>query len=195
MERIVEGKGAADTARHASWTSTLPAPEMRASVRLRLSVQHENFKGRSQLNDNNSPNGQGRIMRTKVKRFVAALVFVTVALAPAAAMAASSYWSTLDYTVHLTGSTRSYTGADVKISLTSVESFHFPGNNTHRIKLYRDNPWWQGDDYIGLTDVPRSGASGVRTWSSVGNGSYYFDFSKANDGVRITSSNVHMFSQ
>ncbi len=69
------------------------------------------------------------------------------------------------------------------------------GNQLHGETLYRDNPWWQGEDYIGFTDVPRSGFSGVRTWSSVGNGDYYFTFSKANDGVRITSNDVHMFSQ
>lgn len=134
-------------------------------------------------------------MTDRAKRFVAAAVLAVVALTPAVALAASSYWSTLSYTVHVKGSTRAYAGADVKISLTSSESFHAAGMNTHRIRLYRDNPWWQGDDYIGFTDVPRSGFSGVKTWSSVGNGDYYFTFSKANDGVRITSNNVHMFSQ
>jgi len=133
-------------------------------------------------------------MTNKAKRFVASAVLVVVALTPAVALAASSYWSTLNYTVYVKGSPRAYTGADVKISLTSSESFHAIGN-THRISLYRDNPWWQGDDYIGFTDVPRSGYSGVRTWPSVGSNNYYLTFSKANDGVRITSNNVHMFSQ
>jgi len=131
---------------------------------------------------------------TRMRRGIGALVLVAASLVPLAALAASSYWSTLNYTVALRGATRSYTGSDVSISLTSSQSFQYPGQYTHRIRLHPHNPWWRGDDYIGYTDVPRSGYSGVRTWSNVGSADYYFYFSKANDGVRITSNNVHMFS-
>lgn len=132
-------------------------------------------------------------MSPKKKRWIAVVALFAVTLIPSVAFAASSYWSTLDYTVNLQGATRAYTGAHVKISLTSVESLN-TAINTHRIKLYRNRNWPISDDYIGFVDVPRAGASGTKTWSNVGSANYYFVFSKANDGVRITSNNVHMFS-
>lgn len=129
----------------------------------------------------------------KNERWIATLTMFTVALVPSVAFAASSYWSTLDYTVALRGATRAYTGAHMHISLTSHESLD-TNINTHKISLYRDRNWPISDDYIGFVNVPREGASGTKTWSNVGSANYYFYFSKANDGVRITSSNVHMWS-
>lgn len=118
---------------------------------------------------------------------VALLLFAGTALA-------SSYWSTLDYKTQAIGAVRSYSGSNVAISLTSVQSG--PGvSTTHRVTLVRRTcaiVCWE--DQIGSVNVPRNGASGQRTWTNVGSGNYYFYFTKAADGVRITSNNVHMWN-
>lgn len=108
---------------------------------------------------------------------------------------ASSYNSTIDYTVQVVGAVRTYDGPNhMNISLTSQQSG--PGaSTTHRVTLVRRTCFiFCSEDLIGSVQVPRNGASGVRTWTNVGAGNYYFYFTKANDGVRITSNNVHMFS-
>jgi hypothetical protein len=82
----------------------------------------------------------------------------------------------------------------MNISLTSQQSG--PGAaNWHRITLWRaESCFFCGDDRIGSVQVPRQGWSGVRTWTNVGPANYFFEFTKANDGVRITSNDVHMWS-
>lgn len=107
---------------------------------------------------------------------------------------AASYWSTLDYTVQVVGAVRSYNCNNISLSLTSAQSG--PGvSTTHRATLVRRTCFIVcNEDTIGSVNVPRNGASGQRTWTNVGSGNYYFYFTKANDGVRITSNNVHTWN-
>jgi len=62
---------------------------------------------------------------------------------------------------------------------------------TFSVSLYRDNPWYIGDDFIGKVSFPRNGTK-TTAWTNVGSGDYYFYFTKANDGATVSSSNVHM---
>ncbi len=108
---------------------------------------------------------------------------------------ASSYWSTVDFTVALNGAVRSYDHSNMNIELNSVSSA--PGANikTYTIKLYRHSCvlFICNDDFIGSVLVRRDGFGSGR-WTNVGSGDYWFRFEKANDGVRVQSSDVHMFS-
>ncbi|MRS13271.1 MAG: hypothetical protein EG823_09450 [Actinobacteria bacterium] len=120
---------------------------------------------------------------------VIALVVLTVAM-PLAAFA-SDYSSTLSYTYKLTGATRSYSHGNINITAYCSSSSTAP-ITTHVVRLYRDNAWPKGDDYIGYKTWPRRG-SGSGRWTSVGSGNYYFKFEKSDDGVRVYSDYVHMW--
>lgn len=120
---------------------------------------------------------------------------VTALLLPSLALA-SSYWSTLNYSVALNGSVRTYDGVSMKIDFTSQASFDHVLNKWQTISLYRQSCvlFICNDAFIGSVNVTRIGWTGTQIWTNVGPGSYWFRFSKANDGVVITSNDVHMYN-
>lgn len=129
-------------------------------------------------------------MRIKpASRAVVVFILCIALLVPAVALA-SSYWSSLSFVYQLRGTTRYYDNNDMNIQLYSNESWHHVTNHYYKIELVRDGVW---DTKIGSVTVPRQGWGSGR-WTNVGSGYYYFFFSKADDGVRITSDNVHMWS-
>jgi len=123
-------------------------------------------------------------------RAVFGFTLVAALLLPGVAFA-SSYYSTLSLTYHLQGQTRSYTGTNMNIYMYAHATVS--SATTFTVKLYRDNPWPISNDYIGYSSFPRNGGK-TATWSNVGSGNYFFDFSKINDGITIWSDNVHMYN-
>ncbi len=120
------------------------------------------------------------------------LVFALIAVLALPAIAyASSYYSTLSFSYQLKGATRSYTGTNMNICMTAKAPV--TSITTFTVKLYRDRTWPIPDDYIGYSTFPRNGSK-TATWTNVGSANYYFFFSKANDGVTVTSNNVHMYN-
>lgn len=79
---------------------------------------------------------------SKTLKLLVGLTLLAVASLPGVALA-SSYTTTLDYTVNLRGITRPYDGNNLRITFTSSASFDHPTNKSQIIRLYRDNPWLQ----------------------------------------------------
>lgn len=104
---------------------------------------------------------------------------------------ASSYYSSMTLGYQLNGAARSYSGSNMNIYMTAKAPATFI--TTFKVELYRDRTFPISDDYIGYSNFPRNGSK-TATWSNVGSGTYHFFFSKANDGVTVTSSNVHMYN-
>lgn len=124
---------------------------------------------------------------SQVHKAILAFALVAALAIPVVAYA-SSYYSTLTLSYQLRGTTRPYTGSNMHIYMTA--SAPVTPITTFKVELYRDKLI---DDYIGYSNFPRNGSK-TATWSNVGSGSYYFFFSKANDGFTVTSNNVHMYN-
>jgi hypothetical protein len=123
---------------------------------------------------------------------VAIGVFAALAALVIPAIAsASSYSSTLTLAVSESGTARYYDGRDITISMNARYSAYNKLNSTFKVTLQRQGTFGYSD--VGWTNIPRDGASSTK-WTNVGPGTYRFYFSKANDGVTITSSNVKMFN-
>lgn len=106
---------------------------------------------------------------------------------------ASSYYSYFEFDTTLKGQTRYYSADDIHMSCTTREkSGHNVNITTFTVKLYHDDIF---DDFCGARTYPRVGYA-QRDWSDVAwpNSKYYFQFSKAYDGVVLRSDNVHMWS-
>jgi hypothetical protein len=127
----------------------------------------------------------------KFKKYVAILVVLIIFSIPIVVFA-SSYTSTLDLYSTWQGATRVYSGNNITIDCDSstfpvwpIESYFYT------VKLYRNNPWWIGDDYIGSSSFPVNGYQSA-TWTNVGSGNYYFVFIKAVDFNWTYADPVHM---
>ena len=121
----------------------------------------------------------------------ATLVFcLALALAIPSTALASSYYTSFNFKFHLIGANRSYDGNSVAISATASSSQTYP--STYRVTLHRYyNPLYYPT--IGYSDFPVNGYKSV-AWTNVGSGTYYFDFIKADNGLYVSSNNVHMWS-
>lgn len=116
----------------------------------------------------------------KLKGFIALLIVVSVFSIPIVVFA-SSYSSTLSLYSTWTGASRDYNGNNITIDCDSDTYPVWPIHSYYySVQLYRDNPWWIGDDYIGSSSFPVNGSDSA-TWTSVGAGKYYFRFSKTID--------------
>lgn len=104
---------------------------------------------------------------------------------------AASYTSTFSFDTTLTGATRNYTGKNISISATSAQSAQILDHNTYTVSLYRKGTF--SSDLIGSAVMPRDGF-GKKEWTNVGDGKYYFYFSKTHDAVWLTSDDVTMFN-
>ncbi len=133
--------------------------------------------------------------RAPVRKAALVLAIVLSVLVSNVAIA-SSYWSTLWFGTSLTGATRSYVGANIHIDMHSTTNGECcNAQSVYYIRLYRNTCWvWCTVDYIGEVTAPRNGWSGTKTWSNVGSGNYYFYFYKTNDGVHVSSDDVHMYN-
>jgi hypothetical protein len=131
---------------------------------------------------------------TRLKAAIAVAILLVVLVSNVAL--ASSYWSTLWFNTSLTGATRHYDGTNVHIDMHSTTNGECcNAESVYYIQLHRKTCWvWCTDDYIGQVSVPRNGWSGTKTWTNVGAGDYYFYFYKTNDGVHVSSSDVHMYN-
>lgn len=126
----------------------------------------------------------------RAKRGLAVSLIAAIALLPATAALATGYTSTLNYTVRVEGANRDFFSAtNLSISGTYRQS-HSGVSTAHTVELWRNR--FGPDDFIGRTNRS-SQLDSYPDWSNVGPGTYRFVFVKANDGVRITSSNIRMF--
>lgn len=123
-------------------------------------------------------------------RALTVLALVMVFALPLVAHASDYTGGKIDYTWRIFGDTRSYTHNTMNISLTCNTTNGSTG--THTVKLFRDRVWPASDDFIGSKSIPRRG-TGQATWPGTGAGRYYFNFEKAQDGVRVYSNNVRMW--
>ena len=78
---------------------------------------------------------------------------------------------------------RYFDGSSVGIEVSAS----CPVGGTFSVGLYRN------DNLIGIASLNRNGFSRAE-WTGVGAGSYYFVFSKAADGAKVTCSEIAMFS-
>lgn len=129
-------------------------------------------------------------LRTSNAGAAAALALFLVFALPLIAVA-SSYWSTLDYTWRVWGSTRTYDNDDMNLSLTCSTTNGSSGS--HYVQLWRDRTFPLSDQNLGQRTLTRKGYSNV-DWYDVGSGKYFFYFEKAQDGVRVYSDDLHMYS-
>ncbi|GMX67545.1 hypothetical protein Elgi_68190 [Paenibacillus elgii] len=97
---------------------------------------------------------------------------------------ASSYDIEYEFKVERQGSTRSFSGSDMKLTTNSSASRCDHCYNYWTAKLYRDNNWPIKDDFIGEDNLPRQGYGSTK-WSNVGSGDYYLMLNKANDGIEV----------
>ena len=115
-------------------------------------------------------------------------------LAASPVRADSDYWSTLNYSAHLNGLVRSYTGSNVSIEYFSA-SVPSGQSGTQTLKLYRQVCGiWCENTLMGTKTGPYNGWV-TKTWAGVGSGNYWFSFDKPQDYVNIQSNNVHMYSR
>ena len=127
------------------------------------------------------------------KGIVTFIVLVCL-LVPAVAYA-SSYWTSVSFCRGVLGSWRTYSGSNVRASLTAKSS----QNQTYVIRLYRKTAWVSGPvkTSSACSSTP-SGYSSVRSFPGVGSGMYAFEFEKATDAqhnsIYITSNNVHLYN-
>lgn len=110
---------------------------------------------------------------------------------------ASSYSSSLSFDSNLHGQARSFDGQNLTMSIdaySTTSGTTYPASSYFTATLYRYHSW-ASDDYIGSASYKRDGYTS-KTWSNVGSGSYYWDFSKAIDGwwVKADSGDVKMYN-
>jgi hypothetical protein len=116
----------------------------------------------------------------RFKGFIALMIILIVFSIPIVVFA-SSYTSYLSLYSTWTGASRDYTGTNITIDCDSyTEPVWEITSLYYSVQLYRDNPWWIGDDYIGSSSFTVNGFD-TATWTSVGAGKYYFRFSKTVD--------------
>lgn len=153
---------------------------------------------------------KARIARITLLAWVAVLMIAaTSSIAPRKAFASETLYEVMAADVYSTprdaSSTqtlhRSWYGDELVFSISAATPLrYFDGSNvgievraecplggTFSVGLYRNS------NLIGIASLNRNGFSRAE-WTGVGPGSYYFVFSKAADGAKITCSNVAMFS-
>ncbi len=104
---------------------------------------------------------------------------------------ASSYSSTFEFSKGLQTQTRYFNGQNIEFSATSDQDWQCATNNYYSVTLRRSVNWGVDTTIGTVSNMPRVGY-GSAQWSNVGAGNYYFNLSKANDGVTIHSDNVVM---
>lgn len=128
------------------------------------------------------------------KGIVTFIVLVSL-LVPATAYA-SSYWTGVSFCRGVLGAWRTYSGSNIRASLTATSS----QNQTYVIRLYRKTAWTSGpvSTSSACSSTP-SGYYSVRSWPGVGSGTYAFEFEKATaaqheNGIYVISNNVHLYN-
>lgn len=104
---------------------------------------------------------------------------------------ASSYTSSFEFSKGLKTQTRYFDGQNIEFSAYSDQNFQVASNYNYSVTLRRSINWGVDTTIGTVSNMPRVG-QGSATWSNVGAGDYYFNLSKANDGVTIHSDNVIM---
>lgn len=122
-----------------------------------------------------------------MKKVISLTLLIAIVFAIPAAVYASSYYITFDFTANLTGQTRSFSGSNINIQTNAIQSSCtlYPASSTFQVSLYRNRTWPIPNDYIGSAYHYRDGYSST-TWTNVGSGNYFSIFSKATDTCRIT---------
>lgn len=106
------------------------------------------------------------------------------------AYAATSYTSSLLFQGEHTGPTRSYTGKNMYWSgytYTQYQLDFMP--TTFTVSLYRKK--FIGASFIGSVECQRTGNQNAE-WTNIGDGKYYFYYTKARDGANVVSDAITM---
>ena len=127
-------------------------------------------------------------MRKILKKTTAILSVVVVLLSMVVTAYASSYSTSYQFSVALTGASRYFDGANISFISPNASSNPYAHtiNFTYNVALYRDKFI---DDYIGSVVLHRD-EYGVANWSNVGSGKYYVNLSKDNDGITLVDNYV-----
>ncbi|NDK07817.1 hypothetical protein EOM39_01065 [Candidatus Gracilibacteria bacterium] len=126
-------------------------------------------------------------MKEKFKKIASYMSILTVFLSIVVNVYASSYTTSYQFSVSVTGQTRYFDGTNISFTSRATSTpFIHSTNKTYSVALYRDKLI---DDYIGSVTLYRD-ILGTAKWSNVGVGNYYVFLSKANDGVTLVDNNV-----
>lgn len=133
-------------------------------------------------------------MRMSRRMFTRSLLGASVALlVPGKQKAeASEYTSTLSFSREFAGAAYYFNGSHINITMDTRYSNYSRLYSSFQVTLQR-RTWYGTWVSIGTANLPREGR-GYANWTNVGPGTYRFYFSKAYDGITITSSNVRMFN-
>lgn len=115
---------------------------------------------------------------------------VTISTSPsplATGCARSWYGSKLSLLTRAQTELKHYDGSSIGIEMTCSSA----SEGTFLVSLYRVES--SSTQFLGSATFKRRGFTKA-TWNGVGSGSYYFVFSKANDGTLVTSSDAATYS-
>lgn len=106
----------------------------------------------------------------------------------------SDYTSSGSFKLEQKTPNRSFDGNDIHCTITIHNSAGLNNGyaKTFTVKLYRYN-WWLDQQYIGSATVSREGTHTI-SWTNVGPGTYYFVFSKADDGTTQYIDSVRFYN-
>ena len=100
---------------------------------------------------------------------------------------ASSYNCSINFKVACQGATREFDGQNITYGGTMKGDWVHATCYEYTVALYRKK--LIGSTYIGEAKLLRDTYDSC-TWSNVGAGKYYLYFSKANDGVTLSSNDI-----
>lgn len=130
-------------------------------------------------------------MKKSTKKLSQAFLPIILIFALSITAFASSYSSTFEFKVGRETPVRNYTGQNISFSATSSQDWQCSQNYYYEVQLWRSIPWARDSKIGTVSNMPREGYKQAK-WSNVGPGDYYFNLSKANDGVTLKSSDVKM---
>ncbi|MDO3682050.1 hypothetical protein [Paenibacillus ehimensis] len=123
-------------------------------------------------------------LNTFKKKIISVGLIGSITLSLPFTVFASSYDIDYEFKYELQGSTRSFSGSNIKLTTNSSAESCDICQSFWTASLYRDNSWPIGDDFIGEAQMSRY-TSDSTDWSNVGSGNYYTKFKKATDGIVV----------
>ncbi len=128
-------------------------------------------------------------MKKRIIAVISTLVFATI-LFSITALSSTTYTASLAFQGEHTGPKRDYTGSDMSWSgYTYTEYQNDFMQTTFKVSLYRKN--LIGSSRIGTVTCSRTGNHTI-VWTNVGDGKYYFYYTKDRDGANVCSDEITM---
>ena len=128
-------------------------------------------------------------MKKKLISIIIAIVIIGATIVPIAS--ADPHYSTLNFSMGLSGTTRYYSKKSICHYATTTASTSGATGVNYSVALVRGSE--VGAPSVAFHNVPRNGTS-APLFLNVGAGNYHFRYSKSNDGKSVISSNLKMYS-